>query len=447
MQAMAQHHYQNNQAGIAAWASAYQQGMMMAAAQQNLNGSYPTQNVGMPRSASANSNIGDSEFGQQRDQARSASGASSQAGAPGYHPYRRQTSKTNVAGKERKREPSSNAGSARSSTGGYPEADDEVLRDPFPVVNRNEVVRVRASFDDAQRARIRRGSSSSAEHVPTARIVAPSRKAVQQAVKASHEESRAKTQNAPRQSLDSRPEAAFDSSIPRRNMHKRQNSSTSSVGEVIKPTLRTAESGSSIGTVTPAPAQTDGLNPAAREWTPTPSSLLAQQRPSTGDIDRPSGRSVSDNVKTDADKKEKTGLRGKLQKAMKRENEPVKITPKSPIQPAQPTITTSTSAPATLHQANDSLGSNSATTRSTSPPVTPPQPATPAGLGNRRPSNSSFAPSLIEPLDGRGGKPKRSLFNMRNASTDNVSISSTVSSASMMIRKMGALGKIARRNR
>ncbi|WOO78621.1 Protein BNI4 [Vanrija pseudolonga] len=42
--------------------------------------------------------------------------------------------------------------------------------------------------------------------------------------------------------------------------------------------------------------------------------------------------------------------------------------------------------------------------------------------------------------------PKRGLFRMKNKSTDNISLSSTVSSASMMIRKMGSLGKLARRN-
>lgn len=40
-----------------------------------------------------------------------------------------------------------------------------------------------------------------------------------------------------------------------------------------------------------------------------------------------------------------------------------------------------------------------------------------------------------------------SLFNARfNASTDNISLSSTVSSASVMIRKLGSLGNLARRN-
>lgn len=46
-------------------------------------------------------------------------------------------------------------------------------------------------------------------------------------------------------------------------------------------------------------------------------------------------------------------------------------------------------------------------------------------------------------------KTKKSLrmFNSRfNASTDNISLSSTVSSASVMIRKLGSMGKLARRN-
>ncbi|EUC65660.1 chromosome segregation protein spc25 [Rhizoctonia solani AG-3 Rhs1AP] len=44
-------------------------------------------------------------------------------------------------------------------------------------------------------------------------------------------------------------------------------------------------------------------------------------------------------------------------------------------------------------------------------------------------------------------KPSRGLFNRRlNASTDNISLQSTVSSASVMIRKLGSMGNIARRN-
>jgi len=44
-------------------------------------------------------------------------------------------------------------------------------------------------------------------------------------------------------------------------------------------------------------------------------------------------------------------------------------------------------------------------------------------------------------------KPRRALFNSKlNASTDNISLSSTMSSASMVIRKLGNIGKLTRRN-
>ena len=44
-------------------------------------------------------------------------------------------------------------------------------------------------------------------------------------------------------------------------------------------------------------------------------------------------------------------------------------------------------------------------------------------------------------------KKSRSLFNSKfNRSTDNISLSSTMSSASMVIRKLGSIGKLARRN-
>jgi len=52
------------------------------------------------------------------------------------------------------------------------------------------------------------------------------------------------------------------------------------------------------------------------------------------------------------------------------------------------------------------------------------------------------------PVDTKGKtKVKRSLFNSKiNASTDNISLSSTVSSASVMIRKLGNMGRLARKN-
>jgi hypothetical protein len=48
---------------------------------------------------------------------------------------------------------------------------------------------------------------------------------------------------------------------------------------------------------------------------------------------------------------------------------------------------------------------------------------------------------------GKKKKSRTALFNSRlNASTDNISLSSTMSSASVVIRKLGSIGKLARRN-
>ncbi|KAK0527010.1 bud neck involved protein [Tilletia horrida] len=81
---------------------------------------------------------------------------------------------------------------------------------------------------------------------------------------------------------------------------------------------------------------------------------------------------------------------------------------------------------------------------SDSPPMTPDR----GGLGSSAASISSRR-SGRPPISGsgEGGTTKRSIFNRKfNASTDNISISSTVSSASVMLRKMGNLGKLARRH-
>ncbi|KAI0761174.1 hypothetical protein BD413DRAFT_607253 [Trametes elegans] len=70
-----------------------------------------------------------------------------------------------------------------------------------------------------------------------------------------------------------------------------------------------------------------------------------------------------------------------------------------------------------------------------------------------RPSQSSVGSSATLAMDDGDStatvqkKKSRSLFNSKlNRSTDNISLSSTMSSASMVIRKLGNIGKLARRN-
>ena len=95
-----------------------------------------------------------------------------------------------------------------------------------------------------------------------------------------------------------------------------------------------------------------------------------------------------------------------------------------------------------------SPGSTSiASTRSaTPPPATPPQHDSHVERFTRHIAPSSVSLAETDQTLPAGEPKKRSLFRMKNLSTDNISLASTVSSASMMIRKMGSLGKLARRN-
>lgn len=452
VQAMTQHMMQTGQA---AYVTAYQNAVMAQMQQMSQNGDARNADgalhgvggsgvgAGMPSTFSA-PNLAVPGEPTYKDQPRSVSGSttgsnSSNGQGQGYHPYRRQTSSTGlsaqekekakkdkereVAEKEKESRKETSVAASTVSNRSYP--DPKEMQRPRPVPT-SDVTPVDSG----------RGASA----VPQRRVAVPAvnkaasaedfKRSVSQAAKVQPKPP-VQAEYQPRPSQDS-----FSTSTPRRNMHKRQNSSTSSVGEVIKPTLL-GGSVTSLGTVTGQ----DGNS----GWRPSAISQSAKPAPTLVSPER-AARSVSDSARKDPNQEKKSsGLRGKL-RAFANNDKEDKAKSLPPLAIDRPGMTASTSAPTVLHQPNNSIASTSTTTRSSSPPATPPQ-GVPPNLGNRRPSNSSFAPSFVEPLDGARGKPKRSLFNMRNASTDNISISSTVSSASMMIRKMGAIGKLARRNR
>ncbi|KAH9005800.1 hypothetical protein EDB86DRAFT_3070811 [Lactarius hatsudake] len=82
--------------------------------------------------------------------------------------------------------------------------------------------------------------------------------------------------------------------------------------------------------------------------------------------------------------------------------------------------------------------------------VSPDSPATSSGLPTAAPglqSNAADAGDAASTATKQAKKKRTALFNSRlNASTDNISLSSTMSSASVVIRKLGSIGKLARRN-
>lgn len=77
-------------------------------------------------------------------------------------------------------------------------------------------------------------------------------------------------------------------------------------------------------------------------------------------------------------------------------------------------------------------------------------PASSSGLASAAPelqSNAADAGDAASTATKQAKKKRSALFNSRlNASTDNISLSSTMSSASVVIRKLGNIGKLARRN-
>lgn len=83
-------------------------------------------------------------------------------------------------------------------------------------------------------------------------------------------------------------------------------------------------------------------------------------------------------------------------------------------------------------------------------PATPDSPASSSGLASAAPglqSNAADAGDAASTATKQAKKKRSTLFNSRlNASTDNISLSSTMSSASVVIRKLGSIGKLARRN-
>jgi hypothetical protein len=259
------------------------------------------------------------------------------------------------------------------------------------------------------------------------------------------------------------PSSSSDS-LPRRPEASRSDSGRSDSGSMTPPSHSRQESSSSIasstgGRTTPTPA-----NAGVAGKKPSPLSQRAQPTADDDDDDSAAVYGGSDDgndgratpVQPAAAAPAKKGGLGKLRKALS-------FSTLSEIQAAEAAAAAperqqggrvigrksdavSSQPPAFSNSSADTNGSTGST-RSTSPPRTPDNgaPIMPASSAASISSRRSGRPPLSGSAEGGGGK--RSLFNRKfNSSTDNISISSTVSSASVMLRKVGNLGKLARRH-
>lgn len=212
------------------------------------------------------------------------------------------------------------------------------------------------------------------------------------------------------------------------------------------------------GRSTPTPTATAPAAPRSASPAPLSRPAPVSERPKTpqplhtGPIanatNTPSTRPspLSQSTASDLDKPKSGGLKNRLRKVLDKDAS----TPKK-----------QSTAPSVVRSFKPTFASPSETsTRSATPPVTPPQandfspPSAPFAVSHPGSMGSDLSLAETErtatapsEINAPTGKTKRSLFRMKNMSTDNISLSSTVSSASMMIRKMGSIGKLARRNR
>lgn len=263
----------------------------------------------------------------------------------------------------------------------------------------------------------------------------------------------------PTLTTESRHSPASSISTPTQDNHKRTlsfESGNSKASVVAPPRVASRQDSYNSerernGRSTPTPTNPPRANSPAPSTKPVP----VHERPKTpqplhsGPIanatNTPSSRPspLSQASAPEMEKPKTGGLKNRLRKVLDKDT----TTPKK-----------QSTAPSVVRSSKPTFPSPSETsTRSATPPVTPPQsndfppPSAPFAISHPGAMGSEI--SLAEtdrtataPSEMKG-KSKRSLFRMKNMSTDNISLSSTVSSASMMIRKMGSIGKLARRNR
>ncbi|BEI87716.1 uncharacterized protein CcaverHIS019_0104340 [Cutaneotrichosporon cavernicola] len=132
----------------------------------------------------------------------------------------------------------------------------------------------------------------------------------------------------------------------------------------------------------------------------------------------------------------KSGAKGRFKPSLASNPAKDKSAPPSQVQPT----------PSRAEQSNTSRLPRANGSVPLAPPSAPFANAQAMGSDVSLAETQRTAQTIASVATGATGKSRRGLFRMRNKSSDNISLSSTVSSASMMIRKMGSLGKLARRN-
>ncbi|WWD18896.1 hypothetical protein CI109_103351 [Kwoniella shandongensis] len=386
--------YQQSQADYAAWANAYQHMVMASVA----GGAHPG---GMTPPASTD------HQSQNQDRRRTTSGPGGQSNTGGYFD---QAFQPQQAQQQSQHKPQSQP---------QPQSFHPYKRGPASRPSRDQLPRSSSvssmpSPTEPTQSGMSRSTSvpialdSKATPTSTPTTLLPPSVPIVQHTRDSSTDSKASSSTAP----------------PRFNSHTRADSSSSDRSG--------RNSGPSSRTASPVPRV-----PAVRAATPLHPGPITNAT-NTPSASRPSPLSQTSTAPDPTEKMVKSGgLKGRLRKALDKDAKKEQKFA-SPVKQSLP--------PPTFASPSET------STRSATPPVTPPQDLPPPSAPfTYNPTAMGSEVSLADTertatTTTDQGKGKRSMFRMKNMSTDNISLSSTVSSASMMIRKMGSLGKLARRN-
>ncbi|KAF8147287.1 hypothetical protein B0H34DRAFT_793017 [Crassisporium funariophilum] len=339
---------------------------------------------------------------------------------PGYHPYRRPNRQ-----QSQQPQPSTDTSDWRSQVPhppyGRPDASGSSSS-----VNSSTSQRQRTNSNQSGHSS---GHSSARGHASSGAVSTPS-----------------STRNSPSPAASSSGSSAAPS--PLRTPHHRTSSASSSTSTATttsaRPSGLTPSSPTTAASTSTTTATSSG-SATPRLTRPSPLSqgnfTASEKRMSRDDIDL----GTSHESQPTANMMRSGGLKGRLRRALSFNAAQTLREEEAAAAAAEEDDDESIKASALNGAGSSKLKGKAATpTIKVNPAVGKTDPTLPSPAGTSGDESASTA-ATVQTAKKKGRA--ASLFNSRlNASTDNISLSSTVSSASVMIRKLGAMGKLARRN-
>ncbi|TFK22043.1 hypothetical protein FA15DRAFT_596785 [Coprinopsis marcescibilis] len=333
---------------------------------------------------------------------------------PGFHPYRRPN-----------RQQSHNSASPDTNDWRSPQPHSQLPHAPYM---RSEASGSTSSVNSTGSHRKRTTSNQSGHSGHSVPATASGNRSRSNTASSAPGSSSARSSPSPAQSSSPSPS-------PLRNHHNRNGSSTSTSSTATATSTRPSGITPSVPTTATSPTNTSAApsnpSPAPRLTRPSPLSqgnFTAEKRMSRDDSDIAVMLSNSNQGITAS---RSGGLKSRLRRALS-------FNPSHTLKEED----TDKEEDDTSIKASAINGASAGKLKAKAPAL--PSSSSQTDLGH--PSADDGASSTATVQTKKKGR-AASLFNARfNASTDNISLSSTVSSASVMIRKLGSLGNLARRN-